>query len=134
MVPSLFTLGGQRSIAYDVNKDGTIVGQSEISPGVNHAFVWTNGAGMQDLNGLVLTPGWTLQEARGINDKGQIVGFGINPQGQTHAFLLTPESDAVPPPAPPPCFSDPNAAPVILIPKQTTFSVTKKPALRTPLR
>src|ERR1017187_8594314 len=34
--------------------------------------------------------GWTLKYALGINDKGQIVGIGINSSGQTHAFLLDP--------------------------------------------
>lgn len=33
---------------------------------------------------------WNLKVATAINDAGQIVGVGINPQGKTHAFLLTP--------------------------------------------
>lgn len=31
-----------------------------------------------------------LQIATAINDAGQIVGVGVNPEGKTHAFLLTP--------------------------------------------
>src|SRR6185503_7829555 len=38
--------------------------------------------------------GWTLISARGINNQGQIVGFGTH-NGQTRAFLLTPSQ---PPP------------------------------------
>jgi probable HAF family extracellular repeat protein len=36
------------------------------------------------------TSGWNLVEATALNDVGQIVGYGTNPLGQTHAFLLTP--------------------------------------------
>ena len=43
-----------------------------------------------DLNGLLTgAPGWTLTNAYGINDVGQIVGSG-NYLGQQHAFLLNP--------------------------------------------
>ena len=46
---------------------------------------------IQDLNSLItINHGWTLQSATAINDSGQIVGYGINPSGQTHAFLLNP--------------------------------------------
>jgi probable HAF family extracellular repeat protein len=47
---------------------------------------------LQDLNSLVVNPdpSWTLQTATGINDAGQIVGYGINSSGQYHAFLLNP--------------------------------------------
>jgi hypothetical protein len=31
-----------------------------------------------------------LIEAKWINDRGQIVGGGVNPQGQGHAYLLMP--------------------------------------------
>ena len=34
--------------------------------------------------------GWILRYATGINDLGQIVGIGINPQGDQEAFLLLP--------------------------------------------
>jgi probable HAF family extracellular repeat protein len=45
---------------------------------------------MRDLNNL-LPPnsGWELTQALGINDKGQIVGYGTH-DGQIRAFLLTP--------------------------------------------
>jgi probable HAF family extracellular repeat protein len=46
---------------------------------------------MSDLNDLIESgSGWTLSQAWGINDNGQIVGFGQSPSLQTHAFLLTP--------------------------------------------
>lgn len=53
------------------------------------AFVWRAGH-MADLNDLIPPDsGWTLVEARGINDRGQIVGNGEH-NGQQRAFLLTP--------------------------------------------
>jgi len=45
---------------------------------------------MQDLNNLIpANVGWVLQEATGINDLGQVSGYGTI-GGQTHGFLLTP--------------------------------------------
>ncbi len=45
---------------------------------------------MYDLNSLIpSSSGWTLEDAYGINDYGQIVGVGII-NGLEHAFLLTP--------------------------------------------
>jgi probable HAF family extracellular repeat protein len=47
---------------------------------------------MQNLNSLVKAdPGWTLIEARGVNNAGQIVAIGENSDGSLHAFLLTPQ-------------------------------------------
>lgn len=46
---------------------------------------------MIDLNTLIPpVSGWKLTEGTGINDAGQIVANGINPNGVHHAFLLTP--------------------------------------------
>lgn len=54
------------------------------------AFLSTPGQGMVDLNTLIPPgSGWKLTEATGINDAGQIIGNGINPNGQSHAFLLS---------------------------------------------
>ncbi len=54
-----------------------------------HAFVYSGGR-MQDLNELIPADAdWTLESARGINDRGQIVGVGLH-HGQQRAFLLTP--------------------------------------------
>ena len=46
---------------------------------------------MTDLNSLIpSSSGWTLESANDINDSGWIVGVGLNPSGQTDAFLLAP--------------------------------------------
>lgn len=92
--------GGSSSVAYDINNGGVIVGYSEVSGGAAHAFVYEN-AVMRDLNLPATTSGipsgWVLQEARGINDSGQIVGFAIDTNNKQHAFILTPTG--VTPPA-----------------------------------
>ena len=46
---------------------------------------------MLDLNSLIAPgSGFTLERANGMSDTGYITGFGTAPNGQTHAFLLTP--------------------------------------------
>ena len=59
-----------------------------------HAFLYHDGV-MQDLNDLIdKYSGWTLIEARSINNHSQIVGDGeIN--GVRRAFLLTPKTSIV---------------------------------------
>jgi probable HAF family extracellular repeat protein len=60
------------------------------------AFLWQPGhGGMTDLNRQIsASSGWTLHEARGINDAGWIVGVGgLN--GQERAFLLQPAGAAL---------------------------------------
>ena len=82
------------STGFGINNSGVTVGTVYInSMGDNHAFVYSGGA-MQDLNSLIdPASGWDLQYAMAINDLGQIVGYGINSSGQTHAFLLNPYSN-----------------------------------------
>lgn len=86
----LGALTWDQSIAYDINDKGQVVGALQTGQN-SHAFIWANGQ-MQDLNNLISTnSGWVLQEARAINNKGQVAGFGtIN--GQTRAFLLKPRA------------------------------------------
>ncbi|MCG3141822.1 MAG: hypothetical protein HDKAJFGB_03151 [Anaerolineae bacterium] len=78
------------SAAYDINDKGQVVGTLQ-SGQTSHAFVWADGQ-MQDLNNLIpANSGWVLQEARAINNKGKIAGFGTF-NGQTRAFLLKPNA------------------------------------------
>jgi probable HAF family extracellular repeat protein len=91
----LGTLGGNDATAYGINDSGVIVGRSNVigSPGFQ-AFVYSNGQ-MTNLNTLIPSnSGWTLNEALGINNSGQIVGAGTY-DGESLAFLL----DPVPEPA-----------------------------------
>jgi probable HAF family extracellular repeat protein len=96
----LGTLPGlPRAYAWAIDDSGQVVGEAadELLQ-TPHAFLWDSANGMQDLNALIPPDsGWTLlQEARAINDAGQIVGVGINPDGQQHAFLLTPDDVSAP--------------------------------------
>jgi probable HAF family extracellular repeat protein len=101
----LGTLGGPDSNAYGINTAGQVVGSSWSQQfGTTHAFMYTAGGGMVDLN-LVTTnlAGFTrLTEARAINASGQIVGYGTFSDGTSHAFLLTPNSGPTPTPTPTP--------------------------------
>lgn len=99
---------GIYSEAFDVNNAGQVVG--EVANGLGtRAFLWTSQTGLIDLNESVTNlPGnVVLTGAFSINDKGQIVAFGLkNPlvsrheevspdshvhAGPTRVFLLTPQ-------------------------------------------
>jgi probable HAF family extracellular repeat protein len=88
----LGTLGGQYGSAEGINNAGQIVGSAQTSiNGPGHAFVFIDGK-MTDLNNLIPPEShWFLTNASAINNLGQIVGMGRNPNGDYHAFLLTPE-------------------------------------------
>jgi len=91
---NLGTLGGSFSAAFGINGKGQVVGWSDWSGTVFssdiHAFLYDNGT-MTDLNNLIdPASGWKLYQANGINDAGQVVGWGYNSGGQQEAFLLTP--------------------------------------------
>ena len=83
------------SDADSVNNLGAVVGgySLDASSAENVAFIYTQAGGMQNLNNLIdpsSGAGWNLTGCGGINDAGQIVASGYNPQGEFHAFLLTP--------------------------------------------
>jgi probable HAF family extracellular repeat protein len=93
-ITDLRTLGGQFSTAFAINDAGLVVGNSALKGNSRtHAALWIRGK-IYDLNDMLDSSGrgWTLQEARGINASGQIVGWGRKGWGlgQQHAFLLTP--------------------------------------------
>ena len=93
----LGTLGGDYANAGGMNNLDQIVGYSYMSDNVTtHAFFAANGV-MTDLNTLIPSgSGWTLTNATGINDQGDIVANGVNSSGVENTFLLTP--GAVPEP------------------------------------
>ena len=103
--------GGNYTEAFGINNLGQVVGLAESSLGPR-AFLWTSSGSILDLNDLVsgLPSGMVLTGAFAINDKGQIVAFGlVHPHvsknkearldnhvhaGPTHVFLLTPQTAA----------------------------------------
>jgi probable HAF family extracellular repeat protein len=61
----------------------------------HRAFLWIDGA-LRDLNDFLPDEaGWTLLEARHVNNRGQIVGYGLL-NGAERAFLLTPTDQSAP--------------------------------------
>lgn len=94
------TLGGNLGEARGLNSFNEVVGFSNpFDDGPDRAFLYTQSGGIVDLNTLVdgTGAGWTLLRAESINDDGWIVGFGLDPNGDEHAFLLRPQ--AIPEPA-----------------------------------
>jgi trimeric autotransporter adhesin len=79
------------SDALAVNAGGTIVGDAAgSSESLPVAWVMAPGGGMQLLNDLIDPAlGWDVMVAQGINDNGQIVGYGAH-DGGYHAFVMTP--------------------------------------------
>ena len=88
----LFDFPGADSWGFGINSQGDVVGLSDCQTCATgyHAYLCSNGK-MQDLNKLIPAgSGWILTQANGINDEGEIVGFGTI-KGHQHAFLLTPQ-------------------------------------------
>lgn len=80
------------SAATALNNAGVVVGYN-FAPlaRLSHATMWANGCicdlnSMADLNGT----GLTLVQANAINERGQVVSFGINENFEARAVLLTP--------------------------------------------
>ena len=83
--------GDDCSAGFSINSADQIVGQSFACDGsVSHAFLWENGK-IIDLNSLVSNGSdLQMQVAGTINNRGEIAGFGVLPNGDRHAFLLVP--------------------------------------------
>lgn len=89
MITELEKFAGSESVANDINDKGQIVGR--VKYGSGRAFLCDSSGSMKNLNDLIdSSSGWTLETATAINNLGQIVGYGENFAGKTHAYLLTP--------------------------------------------
>lgn len=80
------TFGGSRSIAYDINDTGHVVGMATLTGGASppqHAFKW-DGSSLQDLGVLA---GGIRSTGFGINSAGVVVGFSDVTGGALHAFV-----------------------------------------------
>ncbi len=105
---SFHLAGSPMTIPFSINKSGKIVGIMDVPyqatcPGPNntqipcttfkqHAFLYRKGH-LIDLNKLITkNTDWELSWAFGINDKDEIVGYGVR-NGQFRSFLLTPTPD-----------------------------------------
>lgn len=93
---------GETNRAWGINRYGDVVGEGRPTSGFQRAFLYTDGAGLLDLNDLIdpASP-WLLLAATSINDAGQVAGWGYNTAtGAVHAVRLTP-SGALTAPAQP---------------------------------
>jgi probable HAF family extracellular repeat protein len=96
----LGNLGGGNSNALAINAPGQVVGWSYTSrqnTNTQDAFLWTpsipNGTSgsLVDLKAFIAgSPFSALPQADGINDHGQIVGYGTTVKGQRDSFVMTP--------------------------------------------
>ncbi len=88
-VTDLGNLGGTGqgfgNLALNLNNQGQVVGQSDLSGDANfHAFLWTKQAGIEDLGTLT---GDVNSVALGINDSGEIVGLSLDANFDPHPYL-----------------------------------------------
>jgi len=92
--------GGTFGMARATSADGSIIVGEGLIDGGSVAFYWTENEGMRNLQemlendyGLDLQ-GWTLSYASSVSDDGRtIVGYAVNPSGQTEAFrVVLPEA------------------------------------------
>jgi probable HAF family extracellular repeat protein len=122
------TYGTIGSEAYGINDSDTVVGLSGIGDGQHqwvsgsgpaYGFIYDSTNGMKDLNSLIpADSGWTIHEARAINNNGQIAATGYKEGVGQHALLLTPPSSDTPPP---PGDSQAPSAPTITSPQNNSY-------------
>jgi probable HAF family extracellular repeat protein len=100
--------GPVSSIAHDVSSDGSIVVGAGTTASGEEACIWVRGT-LSDLRtyltdeyGLDLS-GWTLVAAKLVSADGKtIVGYGLNPDGETEAWVAHIGDRTVPAPLAPP--------------------------------
>lgn len=89
----LATDTGYSSVAYSVNGAGQVAGshcRTDQDILGCRAVLWTNGI-RQDLNQLATPPqGFTLVQAKAINDQGMVTGWMVNARHVYRGFLLSP--------------------------------------------
>ena len=80
------------SEAGSINSRGQIVGGTFVFDGPDlHGWLWENGGPIVDLEQLVIPDsGLTVIAGNLINDRGEIAGRGMLPNGDTHSILLIP--------------------------------------------
>ena len=86
--------GSGNSGAYAVNSVGQVVGFSQTATAPNYsAFLWEHGS-LVDLNNLIDNPpasGIHLVYAYAIAESGEILAFGVLPNGSDAVVVLTPD-------------------------------------------
>lgn len=94
VMTSLGTAPGDRcSTANSINNRGQVVGNAGHCHGAVDAFLYENGATM-NLNDLVPPSPLHLKEAFAIDQRGEIAGIGVLPNGDQHAYVLIPRTES----------------------------------------
>jgi hypothetical protein len=83
--------------AHAINNRGHVLGSASLaSPPWNHHALH-DGEAVYRLSDLIpVGSRWILQSASDLNDRDQIVGWGVNPWGRSSGFLLEPTPDISP--------------------------------------
>jgi uncharacterized membrane protein len=90
--------GSFNSHALGASSDGSVVVGYGNSDSGYEAFIWNATDGIRNLRDVLVNDfglgpqltGWTLLDARGISSDGlTIVGNGLNPSGDTEAWIAT---------------------------------------------
>jgi probable HAF family extracellular repeat protein len=99
----LGTLGSLHSFAMGINNKGQIVGGESNEPGATsttsistRAFLHSDGTTVDLGTKIDPATGWLCLGAGAINDVGQIIGFGMAPDKNLRAYLLTPRKGLEP--------------------------------------
>jgi probable HAF family extracellular repeat protein len=88
----LGTLAGDTcSNAWGINSKDQVVGNSSDCVTPLHGFLWENGGPMVDIN-LLISPSsdFEIFDTLNINDRGEITGDGLLPDGSARSFVLIP--------------------------------------------
>jgi probable HAF family extracellular repeat protein len=83
VVTDLGTLGGVSSGAAVIRGEGQIVGASTLYSGVQHAYLWQDGA-MTDLGA---PEGYVVSSAASVNDAGQVVASTFGEYQSQYAYI-----------------------------------------------
>ena len=88
--------GDKCSVANSINNRGQVVGNAGKCHGAIDAFLSENGKTV-NLNSLIAPSPLHLKEALSIDDRGEIMGIGVLPNGNRHQYVLIPrpESDRI---------------------------------------
>ena len=90
---NLGTVPGDRcSVAQSINNLGQVVGNAGDRHGSVDAFLSEHGSTI-NLNSLIAPSALHLQQATAINNRGEIIGLGVLPNGKQRAYVLIPHTE-----------------------------------------